>query len=207
MTNRCKLCRAEGQKLFLKGDRCYSDKCSISRRQSGPGQHGQNRKKESEYGMQLRAKQKVKRYYGILEKQCRKYYEKVMRIKEGKTGENMLSLIERRLDNVIYRLGWATSRMQARQFTTHGNFCVNGKRVNIPSYSVDVGDVLSLSEQGKKSEHLKTIISEYSKRNHPHWLEFTDEETHTSAKVIKLPHREDIDLEVEETLIVELYSK
>ena len=206
MINRCKLCRAEGQKLFLKGARCYSDKCSISRRQNGPGQHGQNKKKESEYGMQLRAKQKVKRYYGLLEKQCRRYYEKVLRMKEGKTGENMLSLIERRLDNVVYRLGWATSRMQARQFTTHGNICVNGKRVNIPSFIVNVDDVLSLTEQGKKCDYLKTIIADYSKRNHPHWLEFTDKEN-LEAKIVKLPHREDIDLDVEETLIVELYSK
>ena len=206
MLNKCKLCRAEGQKLFLKGARCYTDKCSISRRQSGPGEHGQMRKKESEYGLQLRAKQKVKRYYGLSEKQCKKYYNKVIKIKEGKTGENMLSLIERRLDNVIYRFGWATSRLQARQLVTHRNFYVNGIQTNIPSCIINVGDSLSLSEHGKKNNFLKEIIAAYATRNHPHWLEFSDQE-HYQAKILKNPSRSDIDLEVDETLIVELYSK
>ena len=206
MLKKCKLCRAEGQKLFLKGPRCYSDKCSISRRQNGPGQHGQLRKKNSEYGLQLRAKQKVKRYYGLLEKQCKKYYDKVIKIKEGKTGENMLSLIERRLDNVVYRLGWATSRLQARQLVTHRNFNVNGIKTNIPSYIVNIGDSLSLSDHGRSNDSLKEIIAAYATRNHPHWLEFSDQE-HYQAKIMKIPCRLDIDLEVDETLIVELYSK
>lgn len=206
MEKKCKLCRSEGQKLFLKGGRCFSDKCSISRRQSTPGQHGANRKKSSEYGLQLRAKQKAKRYYGILEKQFRHYYDEAIKIKEGKTGENMLSLIERRLDNVVYRLGWASSRSQARQFTTHGEFCVNGRKVTIPSYLVNVNDTVSVSERGKKTASLKQIIEEYSKRNHPKWLEFSNDE-HLDAKISAFPHREDIDLDVEETLIVELYSK
>ena len=206
MDKKCKLCRAEGQKLFLKGARCYSDKCSISRRQSTPGQHGSGRKKTSEYGLQLRTKQKAKRYYGILEKQFRHYYDLALKVKEGKTGENMLSLIERRLDNVVYRLGWASSRIQARQFTTHGNICVNGKRVNIPSFSVKEGSKITISERGKKNELFKNLIAEYSKRNHPKWIEFDDKE-HYSAKILAMPHREDIDLDIDETLIVELYSK
>ena len=206
MEKRCKLCRAEGQKLFLKGSRCFSDKCSISRRQSSPGQHGQARRKSSEYGIQLRAKQKTKRYYGILENQFRHYYDMALKIKEGKTGENMLSLIERRLDNVVYRLGWANSRAQARQFTTHGNFCVNGNRVDIISYLVDVNDVILVSEKGRKKEHLKSVINDNISKNHPKWLEFSNPE-HLEARISALPRREDIDVEVSETLIVELYSK
>ena len=206
MDKKCKLCRAEGQKLFLKGSRCYSDKCSLSRRQSTPGQHGLGRKKTSEYGLQLRTKQKAKRYYGILEKQFRHYYDLALKIKEGKTGENMLSLIERRLDNVVYRLGWASSRIQARQFTTHGNVCVDGVRVNIPSFSVKEGARITISERGKKNELLKNLIAEYSKRNHPKWLKFDDND-HYSAQILTMPHREDIDLDIDETLIVELYSK
>lgn len=206
MEKRCKLCRAEGQKLFLKGSRCFSNKCSISRRQSTPGQHGESRKKSSEYGIQLRAKQKTKRYYGIMEKQFRHYYDMAIKIKEGKTGENMLSLIERRLDNVVYRLGWAVSRIQAKQFTIHGSFCVNGHSVDISSYLVNTGDIISVSDKGKKREILKSVIAEHSSKNIPKWLEFSNPE-HLEAKVSAIPRREDIDLEVSETLIVELYSK
>lgn len=206
MEKRCKLCRAEGQKLFLKGPRCFSDKCSISRRQSTPGQHGQLRKKSSEYGIQLRAKQKTKRYYGVREKQFRKYYNMALKIKEGKTGENMLSFLERRLDNVVYRLGWAVSREQAKQFTIHRSFCVNGHPVDISSYLVGPGDVVSVSDQGKKKGILKSVIADNSSKNLPKWLEFSNPE-HIEAKVSAIPRREDIDLEVSETLIVELYSK
>ena len=202
----CKLCRAEGQKLFLKGMRCFSDKCSISRRQSSPGQHGKTRKKSSEYGLQIRAKQKARRFYGVLEKQFRHYYDLVSKVKEGRTGENLLSLIERRLDNVVYRLGWASSRAQARQFVRHNNFFINGHKVNIPSYLVSQDDILSLSSKGQKSGVLKAIISNNSSRMIPKWLQFANDE-HFEAKIIAVPRREDIDLEVEETLIVELYSK
>ena len=202
----CKLCRAEGQKLFLKGARCFSSKCALSRRQSLPGQHGAMRRKSSEYGLQIRAKQKARRFYGILEKQFRHYYDLVSNIKEGRTGENLLSLIERRLDNVVYRLGWASSRAQARQFVRHNNFLVNGQKVNIPSYLVSPEDVLSLSSKGKGSGILKEIITSNASRAVPKWLQFSNDE-HQEARVIAVPRREDIDLEVEETLIVELYSK
>lgn len=202
----CKLCRAEGQKLFLKGARCFSSKCALARRQSLPGQHGAMRRKSSEYGLQIRAKQKARRFYGILEKQFRHYYDLVSNIKEGRTGENLLSLVERRLDNVVYRLGWASSRAQSRQFVRHNNFLVNGQKVNIPSYLVSPEDVLSLSSKGKGSGILKEIITSNASRVVPKWLKFSNDE-HQEAKVIAVPRREDIDLEVEETLIVELYSK
>ena len=140
----CRICRREGQKLFLKGERCYTGKCAISRRSYAPGQHGQGRKKVSEYGLQLRAKQKTRRYYGVLEKQFRHYYDLATRVKEGKTGENLLAILETRLDNVVYRLGWASSRAEARQLVVHGHFMVNGRRVDIPSYLVSVGDVVSI---------------------------------------------------------------
>ena len=202
----CKLCRAEGQKLFLKGARCFSGKCALSRRQSLPGQHGAMRRKSSEYGLQIRAKQKARRFYGVLEKQFRHYYDLVANVKEGRTGENLLSLIERRLDNVVYRLGWASSRAQARQFVRHNKFLVNGQKVNIPSYLVSPEDVLTLSSKGKELSVLKEIIAGNSSRAIPKWLQFSNDE-HLEAKVIAVPRREDIDLEVEETLIVELYSK
>ena len=203
----CKLCRAEGDKLFIKGARCYSDKCALSRRQSTPGQHGKNRRKYSEYGLQIRAKQKARRYYGILEKQFKRYYNLATNIKEGRTGENLLSLIERRLDNVVYRLGWASSRAQARQFVRHGNFVVNGQKVNIPSYLVSVDDSLSLSKRGRSSSLIKEIITNNASKVAPKWLEYSNDE-HLDSKVLGIPHREDIsDLDVEETLIVELYSK
>ena len=202
----CKLCRAEGQKLFLKGARCFSNKCALARRQTQPGQHGAMRRKSSEYGLQIRAKQKARRFYGVLEKQFRHYYDLVAGIKEGRTGENLLSLIERRLDNVVYRLGWAVSRPQARQFVRHNNFLVNGQKVNIPSYIVSSEDILMLSSRGKSSGNLKNIIASNESRALPKWLQFSNDE-HVEAKVVAIPRREDIDLEVEETLIVELYSK
>ena len=201
----CRICRREGQKLFLKGERCYTGKCAISRRSYAPGQHGQGRKKVSEYGLQLRAKQKTRRYYGVLEKQFRHYYDLATRVKEGKTGENLLAILETRLDNVVYRLGWASSRAEARQLVVHGHFMVNGRRVDIPSYLVSVGDVVSISEKSRSSEKFTSLVEANGSRPVPQWLE-TKAESY-EAKIVALPKREDIDLEVEETLIVELYSK
>lgn len=200
----CRLCRREGQKLFLKGDRCYSDKCAISRRSYAPGQHGQGRKKVSEYGLQLRAKQTTRRYYGVLEGQFRHYYELAEK-REGKTGEALLAILESRLDNVIYRLGFASSRAEARQLVVHGHFTVNGKRVNIPSYLTKVGDVISIAEKSRSSEKIKSVLEATAAHVIPKWIEL-DRGT-LEAKIVAIPEREDIDLPVEETLIVELYSK
>lgn len=200
----CRQCRREGQKLFLKGERCYSDKCAIDRRNYVPGQHGQSRKKVSEYGLQLRAKQKAKRFYGVLESQFAKYYEMADR-KAGMTGENLLRILESRLDNVIYRLGFASSRAEARQLVVHGHYTVNGKKVNIPSYLLKEGDVVSINEASRQSEKIKAVLEACGARPVPIWLEL-DRNT-LEAKVTRLPNREDIDLDVEETLIVELYSK
>lgn len=202
----CRLCRAEGQKLFLKGSRCYSGKCAISRHSNTPGQHGHSKKKSSEYGLQLRAKQKARRYYGVLEKQFEHYYDFAEHIKEGKAGENLLAILESRLDNVIYRLGWGNSRAQARQFLVHGKFKINGKKVNIPSFRVRLGDLISVSEKGRNSESLKFIIDSNALRACPKWIERVGNENF-EAKIIDKPKREDIDLEVEEALIIELYSK
>ena len=200
----CRQCRREGQKLFLKGERCYSDKCAIDRRNYVPGQHGQNRKKISEYGLQLRAKQKAKRYYGVLESQFAKYYEMADR-KAGMTGENLLRILESRLDNVVYRLGFASSRAEARQLVVHGHYTVNGKKVSIPSYLLKESDVVSITEASRQSEKIKAVLEACGARPVPIWLEL-DRNT-LEAKVTRLPNREDIDLDVEETLIVELYSK
>ena len=200
----CKLCRREGQKLFLKGARCYTDKCALTRRAYAPGQHGQGRKKTSEYGMQLRAKQLTRRYYGVLESQFRDYYEMATK-REGKTGEQLLSILESRLDNVVYRLGWASSRAEARQLVVHGHFTVNGKRVDIPSFLVKVGDVVAIKEGSKSSAKFAAISEANASRPLPKWLEKDAEGN--NGKVIALPAREDVDLEVDETLIVELYSK
>lgn len=200
----CRLCRREGQKLFLKGERCYTDKCSVARRNYAPGQHGQGRKKVSEYGIQLRAKQTTRRYYGVLEGQFRHYYELAEK-KEGKTGEALLAILESRLDNVVYRLGLASSRAEARQLVVHGHFQVNGRRVNIPSFLTKPGDVIAVSEKSRKSDKFKTIIEQNSSRPIVKWLDLNRETL--EAKVIAVPLREDIDLAVEETLIVELYSK
>ena len=200
----CRVCRREGQKLFLKGSRCYTDKCSITRRNYAPGQNGQKKKKLSEYGTQLREKQKTKSFYGIQEKQFRKYFE-MEKKKKGITGENLLQLLESRLDNVVYRLGYGSSRAQARMLVTHGHFEVNGKKVDIPSYLVKAGDVIAVREIRKDSKIIKENVEANAARPVPEWLE-KDEKT-LSGKVIRLASREDVDLPVEEHLIVELYSK
>ena len=200
----CRLCRREGMKLFLKGDRCYTDKCAVSRRSYAPGQHGQGRKKLSEYGLQLREKQKAKRYYGVLESQFAIYYEMASH-KAGVTGENLLQILESRLDNVIYRLGFAVSRAEARQLVSHGHFTVNGKRVNIPSFLVKPGDVIAIADKSKNTAKIKAVLENTAGKTIPKWLELDGD--NAKAKVIALAERDDIDLQIEETLIVELYSK
>ena len=198
----CRICRREGQKLFLKGARCYSDKCSVTRRNYAPGQHGQKRAKLSEYGTQLREKQKTRSFYGVGEKQFRGYFEMASN-KKGITGENLLQILESRLDNVVYRFGM--SRPQARQLVTHGNIEVNGKKVDIASYLVKAGDVIAIREIRKDNPVVKENMEANSVRPLPEWLEVDREKM--SGKVIRLANREDIDLPVEEHLIVELYSK
>ena len=198
----CRLCRREGTKLFLKGERCTSKKCAIEKRVGAPGVHPVTRKKPTEYQIQLREKQKVKRAYGLLEKQFRGYYEKAAKSR-GKTGEVMLSLLERRLDNVVYRLGLGVSRDQARQIVNHTHILVNGKVVNIPSYEVKVGDVISVKEKSAKSELFAGVKD--AKVIVPKWLEFDAKKL--SGKVVALPARDDIDLTISEHLIIELYSK
>ncbi len=200
----CRQCRREGQKLFLKGERCYSDKCAISKREYAPGQHGQGRKKVSEYGLQLRAKQKAKRFYGVLESQFAKYYEMADR-KAGMTGENLLQLLESRLDNVVYRLGFAMSRAEARQLVVHGHYTVNGRRVNIPSYLLKEGDVVAICDKSRQSDKFKAVLEACGARPVPTWLELDRDKL--EAKILRMPNRDEIDLDVEETLIVELYSK
>ena len=200
----CKLCRREGQKLFLKGERCYTDKCAINRRAYAPGQHGQGRHKTSEYGLQLRAKQMTRRYYGVLENQFRGYYEMATK-KPGKTGDELLSILETRLDNIVYRLGWASSRPEARQLVVHGHFTVNGRRVDIPSCLLKVGDVIAIKDKSRGSDKIKAVLEANASRPVPKWLDLNRETA--EGKVIAVPTREDIDLAVDETLIVELYSK
>ena len=201
----CRVCRREGEKLFLKGSRCYTDKCAITRRAYGPGQHGQKRKKQSEYGMQLREKQKAKAFYGVLESQFRKYFEEAARSKEI-TGLRLLQILESRLDNVVYRLGLATSRAQARQIVRHGHITVNGGKVNIPSYLTKVGDVITVKEASRNSEQFKAIVEATENgRPVPTWLE--SDLGNRNGKVVALPSRDEIDLSVQEHLIVELYSK
>lgn len=200
----CKLCRREGQKLFLKGGRCYTNKCAIERRSYAPGQHGQSRKKVSEYGMQLREKQKARRFYGVLESQFHKYFLMAAK-KQGVTGENLLRICESRLDNVIYLLGWANSRAEARQLVVHGHYCVNGKKVDIPSYLVKPGDALSIKEKSAQTDCFKGILEANGSRPVPQWLEVNRESN--TAKVINLPERDQIEAPVEEHLIVEYYSK
>ncbi|MDP4108958.1 MAG: 30S ribosomal protein S4 [Bacillota bacterium] len=200
----CRLCRREGEKLFLKGERCYTDKCSVSRRAYAPGQHGQGRKKLSEYGVQHRAKQKARRYYGVLESQFAKYFEMATK-KQGMTGENLLRILESRLDNVVYRAGFAMSRPEARQLVRHAHFTVNGKKVNIPSYLVKAGDVIALTQKSLATDKMKDVIEANSGRPVCSWLSREPEKG--QVVVTRLPNREDIDFEVEEHLIVELYSK
>ena len=198
----CRQCRREGLKLFLKGDRCYTDKCAFTRRGYAPGQHGQSRKKLSNYGLQLREKQKARKLYGVLEGQFRRYYEKADKLR-GITGENLLRLLEMRLDNVVYRLGYGASRAEARQLVNHGHFLVNGKKVDIPSYQVAVNDVITVAEKSRASEKFKVFAE--NPKTLPNWLSGNPESF--EGKVVSEPKREDIDVPVNETLIVELYSK
>ena len=200
----CKLCRREGKKLFLKGERCYTGKCAIDRRAYAPGQHGQSRKKASEYGIQLRAKQQARRYYGIPEGQFYKYFLMAER-RQGVTGENLLRICESRLDNIVYLLGWANSRAEARQLVVHGHYTVNGKKVDIPSYLTRVGEVVAIKEKSKDSAKIKDVLEINSARPVPGWLDKNAEAC--EAKIVRLPEREEIAVPVEEHLIVELYSK
>jgi small subunit ribosomal protein S4 len=200
----CRLCRREGEKLYLKGDRCYTNKCSVGKRAFAPGQHGQDRKKVSEYGIQLREKQKLRRIYGILERQFSGYFSIAER-KKGITGQNLLQILETRLDNVIYRLGLGASRKEARQLVRHGHFLVNDKKVNIPSFLLKPGDVITIKEGSLSSPKIKENIEDAAGRAIPEWLESNP--TAHSGKVKNLPTREQIDIPVQEHLIVELYSR
>ena len=200
----CKLCRREGKKLYLKGERCTSGKCALDRRSTAPGQHGAANKKMREYGLQMREKQKTRRYYGVLEKQFVNYYEEAAR-KEGMTGENLICLLERRLDNVVYRMGFASSHKEARQLVLHGHFTLNGKKVNIPSLIVKAGDVIAVKESSRDSVKIKALAESAASQTAPKWLEVKADEM--TAKVVNLPAREDVDFDFNEQLIVELYSK
>ena len=200
----CKLCRREGKKLYLKGERCTSGKCALERRSTAPGQHGAAKKKMGEYGVQLREKQTTRRYYGILEKQFKNYYEEAAR-KEGMTGENLLILLERRLDNTVYRMGLAESHREARQLVLHAHFTLNGKKVNIPSILVKPGDVISVKESSRDSAKIKALAEALESKTAPKWLDV--DKTNLTAKVVNFPAREDIDYDFNEQLIVELYSK
>jgi len=200
----CRICRREGMKLYLKGTRCESDKCAFEKRGYAPGQHGQKRRKETEYGLQLREKQKVKRIYGLLERQFRRYFSIASR-KKGITGETLLQLLEQRLDNTTYRMGFAESRRQARQIVRHGMILVNGQKVDIPSYTLKAGDKLSLTEKYRGNVTLKRSLESLQKRNVPEWLEV--DATSFSGVFKKIPTKEEIALPVQEQLIVELYSK
>lgn len=200
----CRLCRRENTELFLKGDRCYTDKCAIKRRNYPPGQHGQGRSKTSDYGVQLREKQKVKRMYGLLEKQFRGYFERADRMK-GVTGTNLLTLLERRLDNVVYRLGFASSRAESRQLVSHGHFTLNGRKATIPSIQVKTGDRVELREKSQKVAQINESLDAVVRRGIPQWLELERDAFKGTVKV--LPVREDITTPIQEQLIVELYSK
>ncbi len=202
----CRLCRRETEKLYLKGDRCYSDKCAVERRAYAPGQHGQNRRmrKLSDYGLQLREKQKVKRMYGLAEKQFKLTYKRATRMR-GVTGHNLLLLLETRLDNAVYRAGFANSRSQARHWVRHGHFMVNGRRVNIPSYKIKVGDEITVREKSRKIPQLAEAMEAVARRSVPAWLEVTPDQF--SAKVQALPTREELTMPMQEQLIVELYSR
>jgi len=200
----CRLCRRENMKMFLKGTRCYTEKCTFERRKYPPGQHGHNKGKLSDYGLQLREKQKVKRIYGIMEQQFKNYFEKATKMK-GVTGENLLKLLERRLDNVIYRMGFAINRRQARQMVRHGFFMINGKKVNIPSYLVRPGDIIDITQAGRELEAIKENLALAEQRGLPVWIEINIEEM--KGKFVRLPEKEEIQLPVQEQLIVEFYSK
>jgi len=200
----CRLCRRENMELFLKGDRCYTDKCAIKRRNYAPGQHGQGRTKTSDYGVQLREKQKVKRLYGLLEKQFRSYFERADRMK-GVTGENLLSLLERRLDNTVYRLGFASSRAEARQLVRHGHFVLNGRKATIPSMQIKAGDSIELREKSRAVTSINEALDAVVRRGIPQWLELERDTFKGTVKTV--PVREDIVTPIQEQLIVELYSK
>ena len=200
----CRLCRREGKKLFLKGERCYGPKCAISRRAYAPGQHGQGRKKVSEYGLQLRAKQQAKRYYGVLESQFAHYFELASK-QSGQAGENLLRILESRLDNVVYRVGLASSRAEARQLVGHGHFEVNGKRVDIASYLLKAGDEIAVCEKSKSSDKIKAVVEANGARPVPEWISVDREKL--TAKIVALPTREQIEAPVDEQLIVEFYSR
>ena len=200
----CRLCRREGKKLFLKGDRCYSEKCSVGIRGYAPGQHGQGRKKSSEYGLQLRAKQTARRFYGVQENQFRHYFEVAER-KQGVTGDNLLRILESRLDNVVYRAGFASSRAEARQLVGHGHFEVNGKRVDIASYLLKAGEEIAICEKSRSSEKIKAVIEANASKPVPEWLDV--DRNNLTCKVVALPNREQIEAPVEEQLIVEYYSR
>lgn len=198
----CRLCRREGAKLYLKGDRCYSDKCALKKRESAPGQHGARRGKLSGYGVQLREKQKVKRYYGMIEGQFREVYERAVKL-PGKAGDNFLRLLELRFDNVVYRLGFANSRKEARQLVVHGHFTLNGKNADIPSMTLKVGDVIELKERSLSSAKFKEIAEKAT--NSPNWVEV--DFSKMTGRIVAAPSREDIELNIEEHLIIELYSR
>ena len=200
----CRLCRREGEKLFLKADRCYTDKCAVERRKYPPGQHWQNRPKPSDYGLQLREKQKLKRLYGVLERQFRRYFE-IASKKKGVTGEALLQLLELRLDNTVQRLGFATGIRMARQLVSHGHVLVNGRRVNIPSYNLRPGDVVEIKEQSRNLEIIKESLEKAQHRGIPEWLELDAD--NMRGKVLRVPSREEIPVTVREQLVVELYSK
>lgn len=200
----CKLCRREGEKLFLKGAKCYSEKCPVVDRNFAPGQHGKGRKKTSEYGLQLRMKQKARRYYGVQEGQFHHYFE-MAENKTGVTGENLLRILESRLDNIVYRLGWANSRAEARQLVVHNHFTLNGKKVNVPSILVKAGDVIAIKSGSRDSVKIKEVLEANGSRPVPQWLDVNKETL--EAKVVNLPARDEIDAPVEEQLIVEFYSK
>jgi small subunit ribosomal protein S4 len=200
----CRLCRREGMKLFLKGERCLTSKCALERRAYPPGQHGQGRTKRSDYGLQLREKQKVRRMYGVLEKQFRLYYQRAARMR-GVTGENLLQMLERRLDNAVYRLGMATSRKDARQLVSHGHLLINGRRVDIPSILVKEGDVIEVRERSKKLTRIEGSLELKAAGEMPAWLEL--DRAAMKATVKALPTRDDIQIPIQESLIVELYSK
>jgi len=201
----CRICRREGQKLFLKGTKCYSEKCAFNKRSYAPGQHGQSRKKMSEYGMQLREKQKVRKTYGILEGQFEKYFEMAVAKKDGITGENFLQILESRFDSVVYRAGFATSRAEARQLARHGHFTINGKKVNIPSYLVKPGDVIAITDKSKDSAKMKAVLETTDGKLVPQWLDVNRDAL--TATVTRLSERSEIDLDTKEHLIVEFYSK
>lgn len=200
----CRVCRREGEKLLLKGDRCYTDKCAVERRKYPPGQHGQGYRKLSDYGVQLREKQKVRHIYGILEKQFRRYFYEADR-RKGITGEVLLQLLETRLDNIVYRMGFAADRRKARQFVSHGHFLVNGKKVNIPSYTVKGGDIVEVKESSRDIPEIVDSLSKAEHRVIPPWIEL--DSANMRGKVLHIPSREEIQLPVQEQLIIELYSK